>query len=223
MAVDFKLPTLSQHVAVVGRNGTGKTFAGMWLLSKSRFDVQPFIVIDSKQDELIAGLDRIRELSFKDRLPTEPGLYKISPLPGQEEALDEWLWRVWGHENTGLYVDEGYSIPATSQAWRAVLTQGRSKRLPVTALSQRPSHVSRFIFSEASYFAVFQLNHIDDRKRILEYIPKDKVNMDARLPEYWFNWYDVKQNAAFVMRPVPDGAEIQDTIDRRLTPKRKVA
>lgn len=220
---EFQLPTLTTRTAVVGRTGSGKTVAGMWVLSKSRFDIQPFILIDYKRDELISRITRAREITFKDKLPKQPGVYVIRPLPGQEEQLEDWFWRVWQHEQLGLYIDEGYSVPAQSAAWRSILTQGRSKRLPVIALSQRPSWVSRFIFSEADYIACFQLNHVDDRKRIQEYVPKGQMNMDARLPPFHFYWYDVKQDATFVMQPVPETDLIIEDIERRLAPKRKVS
>ncbi len=220
---EFTLPGLTDRVAVVGRTGSGKTVAGVWLLSVSRFDIQPFIVLDYKRDKLIGEITRAKEIGFKSKLPTDPGIYVLRPLPGQEDELEEWMWRLWAHEQTGIFVDEGYSIPQQSKAWQAILTQGRSKQLPVIALSQRPARVSRHVFSEADFLAVFQLNHLEDRKTIQEYAPKGQLNMDERLPPYHFHWYDVKQDAAFVIQPVPEASVILATIDAKLTPKRKVA
>lgn len=219
----IRLPSLSQHTAVLGTNGTGKTRLAFWLFGKAQFDIQPFIVLDFKLEELFARSDRMRELDFKDALPKQPGAYIIRPLPGQEDEIEKWLWKVWQHENIGLYVDEGYGIDPRSNALQAVLTQGRSKHLPTMYLSQRPAWISRFVVSEATFLSVFRLNDVDDRKRVQSFIPKEKADVSARLPEYHSLWYDVGKNDLKVISPVPSDDELLDRLDKRLSPKRKVA
>lgn len=218
----FRLPTVSQHTLVTGRNGTGKTRMAVWLFSKARFDLQPYIVLDWKREELFARSDRMREISLKDAIPTTPGVYIIRPLPGQEDELEKWLWKVWANGNTGLYVDEGYSIDPRSGALQAILTQGRSLRIPVLYLAQRPAHISRFVVSEATFLSIFALNDEDDRKRIQQIVPKDRINLSRKLPPYHSYWYDVGQDENYVLAPVPGDDELLDVIDSRLAPTRKV-
>jgi hypothetical protein len=217
---DFRLPNETQRLAVLGRTGSGKSQLGVWALSMSPFDRQPYTVIDWKGEQLIADSDRIREIKLGE-VPKQPGLYVVRPLPGDEDKLEAWLWKLWSAERQGLYIDEGYSISPRSPALQAILTQGRSKRLPVIALSQRPSWISRFILSEADFFAVFQLNDKNDRQRIQALTPKERMNVDERLEPYHCNWYDVGQDEVFKMKPVPDAQTILDRIDTRLSPKRK--
>lgn len=217
----FRLPNLTQHTAVLGQNGSGKTRLAYWVFGKARFDLQPFIVLDWKREELFAQSDRIREIGFKDPIPKQPGAYIIRPLPGQDELVEAWLWKVWAKERTGLYVDEGYSIDPRSPALQAILTQGRSKKVPVIYLAQRPSWISRFVLSESTFLSVFRLNDKEDRKRIQALVPED-MNISTRLPDYHSYWYDVGQNEHFVLAPVPSDDELLDALDRRLSPKRKV-
>lgn len=218
----FRLPNRTQRVAVVGRTGSGKTQFGFWLLSMAPFDRQPYIVIDYKGEELFNSTDRIREIGPKEALPKYPGLYKITPMVNDDEPMEAWLWKAWAHENIGIYVDEGYRLPKPGDAFNAILTQGRSKHIPAIVLTQRPSWISRFVFSEADFYAVFHLNEKSDKKRVQEFIPREKVDIEQRLPDYWSTWYDVGKDAAFTMRAVPDAVTLSETIHNRLKPRRRL-
>lgn len=215
----FRLPNNTQRVAVIGRTGSGKTQFGTWLLSKSSFDRQPYVVIDYKGDDLLCSIDRIREIGLRE-VPKHPGLYTIRPTPDQENEVEEWLWRVWKQEHVGLYVDEGYVLPEKG-AFQAVLTQGRSKRIPVICLTQRPSWLSRFVFSEADFYAIFHLNDRRDQLTVQAFTPRERMNLKNRLPDYHAYWYDVGRDNAFQMKPVPDADTIRETIQTRLRPKRR--
>lgn len=217
----FRLPNETHRTAVFGRTGSGKTRLGSWLLSRAPFDKVPYVVLDWKGEELFTRTDRIREIGMKE-VPKKPGLYIMRPIPGDEDAIEAWLWEAWKRERVGLYVDEGYSIPQRSRALQAVLTQGRSKRLPVIYLSQRPSWISQFVFSEADFYYIFPLNKLADRQRVQEMVPGDRLDVAQRLPPYWSYCYDVAQDAVFHVQPVPGDDEILNVIDTRLAPKRKV-
>lgn len=218
----FRLPNRSQRVAVVGRTGSGKTQFGFWLLSLAPFDKMPYIMIDYKGEDLFASSDRIKEIGFKD-IPKEPGLYRISPLPEKDdEAMDEWMWKIWQRENIGLFIDEGYRLPKPGNAFNACLTQGRSKHIPVICLTQRPSWISRFVFSEADFYAVFHLNEKGDKKRVQEFIPREKIDIEQRLEDYHANWYDVGKDNAFELLPVEEAATLTERIHNRLKPKRRI-
>lgn len=216
---DFRLPTITERTAVIGRTGSGKTQMSAWLLSHAPFDRQPFVVIDYKGDDLLGSIDRIREISLKE-VPKHPGLYTVRPLPSEENEVEEWLWKIWKREKIGLYADEGYNIPDKG-AFQAILTQGRSKKLPVICCTQRPAWISRFVFSEADHFAVFHLNHREDQLKVQAFTPRDRMDLRNRLPDYHAYWYDVKKDNVFVLAPVPEGVEIVDKIDSRLTPRKR--
>jgi hypothetical protein len=218
----FRLPNVRQRVSIFGRTGSGKTQFGAWMLSYAPFDVQPYVIVDSKGDDLLNATDRIKEISLKE-LPKFPGLYIVKPSPEDDSALEAWLRSVWKRGRMGVYIDEAYSIPAQSGltgAYRALLTQGRSKYIPVISLSQRPAWVSRFVFTEADFYAAFHLNDARDRATVNAFLPPDALS--ERSPPYHSFWYDVGQDFGALLRPVPDADSILDRIETRLAPRRKV-
>lgn len=214
----------TQRTSIVGRTGSGKTAAAVWHLSEANFTAMPWLVYDFKQDGLlseIAALDGAEHIGLEE-VPRKPGLYFVHPLPHEIEAVQAQLWKVWGQENTGIYCDEGYMMappPAVNPAFRSLLTQGRSKHIPMIILSQRPVWLDRFVFSESDFYQVFALNHSGDRKKMMEYIPAD---LNKRLPEFWSYYHDVSAAETVVCKPVPFGPEVMEVFDKRLaTLKRK--
>lgn len=218
--MDFNFPTVKSQVAIIGRNGSGKTQFGAWLLSKSPFHKQPYIIVDYKGDELLNSIDRIIEIDLEEPIPKHPGLYIVHPKPvDDDDAIENWMRKIWARGNTGLYFDEGYMVPEKG-ALQGILTQGRSKQIPRIILTQRPSRVSRFVFSEANFYSVFYLQDKRDLKTVEEMLPEGLL--EDRLPRYHSLWYDADADQARIMLPVPDADTICDDIDRRLSPKRVI-
>lgn len=189
---------------IVGRTGSGKTRAGIWHLSRRDLS-DPWILFDFKRDDLIARLPAT-EIKLTDKLPKEGGLYVVRPNPSEDdEALVEiMLMRCWARGNIGLYFDEGFMVP-DEKALRMILTQGRSLKIPVIMLSQRPVWLSRFAFSEADFFQLFDLNDQRDRKTIGSFMP---TKAQERLKPFHSWFYDVGKNELAVMLPVPSDDEI---------------
>jgi hypothetical protein len=214
---DFELPRTDERVAIVGHTGSGKTQQGAWLLSHYDFKTMPFVIIDFKYDDLLNSITNIEQIDLKTT-PKKPGLYIVHPMPGEEEQVENFLWKLWARENIGIYTDEGYMIDKNSKAFQSLLTQGRSKNIPMITLSQRPAYLSRFVFTEASHFSIFHLTDIEDEKRVQRFM---REPIDERLPQYWSRWYNVQRNKIFHLQPVPERAIIQDRFHARLMPKRK--
>jgi len=208
----FKAPNDTQRLVIVGRTGTGKTYAGAWQLAMRRFDRMPWIIVDYKRDALLNDIGAT-EIQI-GALPAKPGLYIVHPLPDDKEAMETWFWAIWGRENIGLYIDEGYMI-GDSAAFRALLTQGRSKKIPMIILSQRPVYLSRFVFSEADFHQVFHLNDKDDRKTMQRYLG-DAVKLDAKIEKYHSTYYNVSEDAAVILSPAPDEETMFAVFDEKL-------
>ena len=214
--MSFRFPSERQRVLSVGRTGSGKTQAAAWLLSEAHFDKQPYIIFDYKLDELLNASDLIKEIGVEEKLPTAPGIYIVHPLPEiDDERAEQMLMRIWKQENVGVYIDEGYMLPQKA-GLRAILTQGRSKKIPVIMLSQRPSQILRFCVSESDYFMIFHQNDRRDQKCINEFTPKGFAYTEV--PEYHSKWYDVSANKSFLLKPVPKAEAILDRIEDRLKP-----
>ena len=214
---NFRLPSDSQRLAVIGRTGSGKTQAAVWHLSNRRYDLMPWIVFNFKGDQLINDIPGTRDLDLSDSVPSNPGVYVVSVAPDEKEAADGFLMRCWAHENVGLYIDEGYMLTGLP-GFRRCLTQGRSKHLPMIILSQRPVFMDRFTWTEADFFQVFSLSISDDKKSLAGYIGGNALR---RVPDYHSWWYDVARDRMIGLRPVPDADTILATFRKRLLPVRR--
>lgn len=221
----FRWPRIDEHTAILGCNGSGKTTLAMFVLSRAPFDKMPFICIDMKGDELMHSISGLKEIGLNEKIPTHPGLYVVRPLPSDKDAINEWLWKVWAQERTGLYADEAYLLP-DQDAITNILAQGRSKKIPCIFASQRPVTIPRSIFSESSHIAVFRLNDRRDKKTVAEFTPPGMI--EDRLADYHCCWYSPKWEESgdakpwYVLTPVPPAETIVDQISERLRPSYKV-
>jgi DNA helicase HerA-like ATPase len=212
----IRLPGPTHKTAIVGRTGSGKTVAAVWHLSNSDFDERPWIILDYKNDELINRIARAEVIGYGD-IPDDPGIYILKVLPGDEEKVSEWFRQAWQRENLGILIDEGYMIDPRDQWFNACLTQGRSKRISMIILSQRPVWLSRFVFSEADFFQVFDLTHVKDMDKVREYVRDDeRQQLDIPLEDYNSFYYDVGRKRLETFGPVPDQETILQAIDDRL-------
>lgn len=222
----FRFPNDQERLVILGATGSGKTNDALWHLSQRDFETKPWVIYDFKHDDLIGSIDGTQNLELGAPLPQRPGIYVVHPYPGQESEVDQQMVEIWNQENIGVYVDEGFMVPKNSPGFRSILTQGRSKHIPMIVLSQRPVWMDRFVFTEANFIQVFRLQHIDDTKSVEGFVPnpdpEKKHPLRKRLPEYWSYYYDVGKNELMEMKPVPDPDAIMNTFDMRLRRMRQV-
>jgi len=228
MTTGFRLPSESQRAVVIGKTGSGKTQAATWMLSQKAFDRRPFFVLDFKLDDLLNEIPGIQEYRLGAKLPKKPGLYITHPIPGDEDAVEEFLWSIWKRGNAGVFLDETYMVNKNSHAFRAILTQGRSKRIPVIMCTQRPVEITRFCFSESEFVYLMELNDLRDYKTVQEFVPKrinnsNKVfDITQPLPQFHGYYYDSAAKNGFIMKPVPSRDAILDTFHSKLVERRHV-
>lgn len=237
--MNLTLPTDSERSVVLGKTGTGKTVAAAWQLSLRSFDKMPWIIIDTKGDRLLNKIGA-KEHRVGAPAPTRPGLYIVHPRPDELSAVNELLWEVYyrrvafmkrqgkrlnnvstgarAEVGTGFLFDEGFYITG-SDAFRAILTRGRSLDIPTITCSQRPVWMDRFVFSEADHVQLFWLNDARDRKTVQSFMPND---VSLRLPLYHSTWYDVKADRVIRLAPVPDERTIVRDFRERLGKQRRV-
>src|ERR1700733_9211004 len=190
------LPGVEDRTLIIGRTGSGKTWFGLWLLSKMPIDSMRWFIV-----------------CFY-------GVFVVRPFPTQETEMEEYFMQIWDAEGIGLYIDEGVMV-ANNAALDAILIQGRSKQIPVIMLSQRPVGISRFAFSESQYFVVFPNHDKRERKTISEFTPifPTSASLDEiMLPRYHSYYYEVTGNRVTKLAPVPDITTILATFERKLRP-----
>jgi hypothetical protein len=204
-------------------NGSGKSVFAAHMVSYAPLDRMPYILVDYKDEDLFNRVERARYLDFKD-VPKEPGFYILKAEPSKDDdKVNEFLYRQLKAEKRGLIYDEGFSIP-NKGAMETIYMQGRSKHVPVITLTQRPSWLTRYAFTENSYLCYFRLTDKEDQKTIKRWLPDDDPvwNFKKVLPKYWARWYDNQQNASFVLKPAPDAETILERFDDKLHFRRKV-
>lgn len=229
-------PTNQQRVIVLGRTGSGKSQFSIALLSTRDWNRMPWTIIDYKGEDLLEDIREatngaIKQVSPYEEPPKKPGLYWMNPSPViDDEAVNAYLWKVWRNERHGLFIDEGFALPqAPKGPFDVILTQGRTKRIPVIALYQRPVYMSRFAVAQADYFAVFDQNDERDLKTTAQYVKAAKgpnneiISVFSPLPKYHCLWYDVSQGVSTVLQPAPARDDIIDAFINRLRPVKRKA
>lgn len=215
----YGLPGHDKRVAIIGSTGSGKTYTACWLLAHTNWHQRPCFVLDFKGDSLIAEIG-MEDINVNAPPPRKPGLYRVPLIPEvTNEALTQFLWKVWRNENAIIYTDEGFMIPNRDPAFLALLTQGRSKNIQMITLIQRPVWCSKFVFSEANHFYVMRLQTEDDRKYVSGYLDGTPI---GGLPRFHSYWYSADEQEGAHLAPVPGRAAILEIFDNRRASSKKV-
>lgn len=221
MSKDIRLPNDTHRISVIGMTGTGKTQAGVWHLSRRDFSSIPWIVYDYKIETLINSIERA-EVEDTNFVPgkKDKGIFLVQPRPVvDDDAVEIQMWKLLERENVGVFIDEGYMIK--NPALNALLTQGRSKHIPMIVLSQRPVWMSRFVFSESNFVQCFYLGDERDRQTVTAFCPPLRNPESWMLPDYHSNYFDVGRRSMVRFGPVPAESYILETIDDKLRPPRR--
>lgn len=234
----FAFPGPSDRLTINGMTGSGKTTFAFWLFAESAdFNKKPWAFIDYKGETLLqSALDEkmADELSL-DKLPKNPGVYVYRPDVRQgPAAVVDLLWRIYKRGHMGLFLDEATMLPElrgegnSGGPFQSLLSQGRSKVIPVWTLAQRPAYVNKMVYSESNFSCAFKLKNDEDlTKLIKEAVSKKSINYDqvwgSKSPDlhgpkyaHWSRWYDEGQNKSFLLRPAPGPDEILSILSDRV-------
>jgi hypothetical protein len=206
----FSVPP-GKHAVIVGKNGGGKS---QQLMTLARNNTQRVVILDTKIDDDFLYLnDKNETLKVADsylemiRLLNKQDFdYLIVRPVDQElsdpEALDNYLKVLAGCKNLSIFIDEGYQFHNGGRAgsgYVSILTRGRSRRLSLIVCTQRPVWLSVFTFSEATYFFIYELNMLIDKKKLREFIPlADNFN----LRKFYYYFYDTNEGVVIECEPV---------------------
>lgn len=217
----LRLPGASDRTTIIGPTGSGKTHAAIWHLSHANFTVKPWVIVDPKREELISQIDGAQYIDYGE-VPKYPGLYVVNPIPSDAPLVDQMLVSIWDQENIGVWIDEGLMF-GTGDGIDALFTQGRSKKIPMIMLMQRPVWVSRFAVSEATFIHYFGLSDKRDQQTVRSFA--ENLPVEANLERYHSFYYDVPRRRNYHFAPLPSSEKILNRINSRLDsmkPQRKV-
>jgi hypothetical protein len=243
----FRFPGPADRLTVNGMTGSGKTTFAFWLFAESAdFNKKPWVFIDYKGEPLLSAAlsEKMAEEIPLKSLPKGPGVFVVRPdvRSGPEQVID-FLWRVYNAGHIGVFLDEATMIPElrglgnSGGPYQSLLSQGRSKVIPVWTLAQRPAHVNKMVYSESNFSCAFKLKNDEDLDKLIkEAVSRKARNFetvwgddapDLHDPAYahYSRWYDEGINTCFLLRPVPPPDEILsilfDRVDR-LKEKRSI-
>jgi len=205
------LPTIKagERAIVAGRTGSGKSSLARWLLVRS---VGHWVIINPKHTKAFDSLpdSNIVEKMESAAIAKSMQDYRFTIInPPSNQATPEHLdalisWLHDNYKNIGLVVDELYAIHSNGRAGQGLigwLTRGRELKQSFLGLAQRPSWLSKFLFSEAEYICSMSLSMDDDRKRMYEMT--GRLEFRDKLPPYYWLWYDVSEDELRKMGRVP--------------------
>lgn len=177
-----------EHVAIIGENGSGKTYLETKLAAFRDY----VVVLKTKADDTKFPADFVtrKHASAMDN----PRYPKIVLKPDYyHQAFEGWhmLERAWHQENWAVFIDElvrAERIGLTDQIER-LLTQGRSINLCGVVGMQRPSRVTRYALSEAKHIFCFALEGRD--AKIIAEATNDRMEAAVlSLAKYDFAYYN---------------------------------
>lgn len=188
-----------EHVALVGRTGSGKTTLARTIIPLRTYAVVAATKIED--DSLYKPLERVG-FKLQDRFDPEetrdPHVIFRPPLRSldevdkrvQQRAFYELLQGVFETGRWEIYLDEVRYLTEELRLETPLNTlwlQGRSLGVTIVAATQRPVSVPLNMFEQATHLFAFRLGRLDDRKRIAEYAGDNGPlveHMIARLPKF---------------------------------------
>lgn len=197
-------PELTEHIAIAGRTGSGKTWGAIDMLSRriaptkvSRGRPFPWVIIDPKRDENLAKIPH-EKLGVRSRILPDSGIHLVRPkLDGSDKQdVEDLLDRIFERKVCGVYMDEGH-LHGMSKAIRKFLVAGRARYCPVMWTSQRATDIDPFIWSQSTYFRCFALRGVNDMRRFNE-----NYGFRYEDPDPFFSYYyDGTNGTTFYLKP----------------------
>ncbi len=192
-------------VAIIGQNGSGKTYLETRLLPERTW----VVVLRTKPDDnKWPGFTRVRRASQVDLSRRH---WILDPYyESQYREISAMLDRAWTEGNWTIDFDELWYCENhlhLRQPIERLLTQGRSLGITTVVGMQRPSRVSRFAVSEPHHVFSFFLEG-RDAKTVAEATSPRMLPAIASLKQYQFAYYNRRTRDIIIS----DASHIQEVL-----------
>lgn len=181
----------SEHVAIVGATGSGKTYTARKYHANIPFvaaiDIKGTLKWPEVPKEELTIVTRLREIGMAR---TPKVIYRPNPAEMNEDYYDAFFEWCYKRKNTRVWVDEARAIcptPFHLPFWMmSILTRGRELNVGMTSITQRPKKIPLEIFSESTHFFVHHLNLKEDRERMVEVTERPEVLKSPVGHDFWY-------------------------------------
>lgn len=199
-----------EHIAVIGRTGTGKTYMMARLVEWRKY----VAIFRTKSDDIkFPGFVTIKDAKGLNDVKSKRLL--IDPEYRHQASIGADVFEtVWRRGGWSIFLDELFYIHRLGLGSYVdmLLTQGRSKRISVVTGMQRPVNVTRFALSEVTHIFAFGVEG-RDQKTIAELASDDFATVAGSrdMPPYHFAHYHRPTHSVAV--------GTADRLDRILVPR----
>lgn len=200
-------PTNSQHIAIAGMTGSGKTQGAISMLSHRDFDAMTVYIIDHKGDSKLKLLPA-EPLGLRPMFLPKHGLHILRPTMsgGDRGDLEDLLVRIFRAKRSLIYVDEGHLL-GPSEAVRNILVAGRDRKVCMMWISQKANWIDTFIWSQSTFYRVFKLQTARDMKAVQDNWPERFINPT----DFHSRYFDGVSHKTFYLAP---SEPLETSIDR---------
>lgn len=213
----FEIPP-NRHVMVAGATRSGKSFFTEQYLKMYYYVVK----LDTKREAferkrkglsawegLVEGQDFTVIEKLEDIVNVETPKIIYAPLPQEQtmEYYEEFFKFVYEREDTVVWCDETMSFTTATrypQWFKNLLIMGASKNIGVWCCTQRPLGIPSIIGANVSYLVIFNLNQLQDRKRLVEISGCNDFleSPSTEYEDYKFFFYRIGDEKPTVMKVV---------------------
>lgn len=188
---------LSEHWAVVGKTGSGKTHFAKDLVEylRRQYPHAKRYILDSTEDgmdEIVGRLD-VRGNKVPDLLRNSTYTQIWTPDTDSPTAYNEWFEKIlYAREPAVVLVDELASLTNGKSGdppdgFIKLMKQGRKHGVTVINLTQEIARVSPTIFRQMSHFVLFRINaETYDMTMARKYLEVDKERQKQPSSRYGF-------------------------------------
>lgn len=203
----------SEHLLILGKTGSGKTFTTknvlMKALRKQKNNI--IVVLDPKQEyedltpNVAFSPKQLNEILYADERPNIEGPDIIRAIVGEptEAAAEEYLRAAWGPfadiregthykpnfgvrffiEDMPVFYDSAYQTPPMLKRW---VTMGRAPQRTIVATSQRAQLIPKTVITMVDHLFVFRVSEYDGKRVIKEYYGDKASYAVSNIPKFGY-------------------------------------